>query len=353
MERRRLIAAVALALVLAGCGSSDDGSDAGTGGDEPGATTETAAGTELGDGIAVPDGAELAGVVFRRPADPFAAAEPLPPVEEVPETITPPELGSTTSTPSTPATSTAPATPPDPDEETWTALLTIDGDPFTIWDDLAARVRDAGLPIGGSAESCRWAASDGSRAPVADGEPTFRIGWLDCDGSAASSTRLVSISLRSGGESPGTIRVEAGPAQWTTPPEDTTPVDDAARDLLPEPAAPEEPAPGDPFGGEGNCFDAGYTRFPLPDGATLVATEGGPDGTSVLAVDDIDGAIRSLEAAAYAGDDVYTPAGPRDLPVSDGATVSFGNISIDAGGGACELLGSPDGRFLLITMYSD
>jgi hypothetical protein len=361
--RRAITVAVAIALALGGCGSDDDAggetsagpADEGTAPGEDTAPPATGAGAALGDGLVVPEGATLAGSVFVLPADPFAA-DPQPPVEEVPETITPPELGPTSSTPTT----SAPTPRPDPSTETWTALLTLEGDPFAVWDALADQARQAGLPVGGSVDACLWGFATVDELegppqpqPVSAGEPEEPIDHLRCEATASDGSRLVSLTLEYGGDHPGTIRLEGGPAQRATPAPDPASVAEEVRGLLPEPAEPEDPAPGEPFGGEGNCFVGGYQRFPLPEGASLIGTEGGPDGTSVLAVDEVDHAIDALRAAAYAGDASYTPSAPRELPLSDGRAAVFASVSIDGGGGACDLVGSPDGRFLLVTMSSD
>lgn len=363
----RILAAVAVALLLAaGCGGSDGGSAGGSDRSEGGSAADDVlpAGTELDDGLVVPEGARLAGTVFRRPTPGLVPAGPPPtvdPSEPVPETITPPELGTTTAPPTTAPTTAS--TPPfvDTAREAWEALLVVDGDPFAVWDDLAAQVRRLGPEVDGSAAACRWwVGPSGAVAPVADGPPDGEVDHLTCETGASGGERHVHLSLGWGGTHPGTIEITVRPHDGppSTLPgagvDPTATVDDATRDLLPEPGPTEDPQPGDLFGGWGNCM-TGESRLVLPEDAALVATSGGGDGASVLAVDDVQAAMEALLTTSADGPDAssFVAGEVAEQPLAGGGTVLAVGFSVSAGGGACDLLGSPDGRHLLVTMHSD
>jgi len=406
----RLVVTVALlaVTVLGACG--DDEPEVAGGGDDPPAETDDGllpAGTELGDGLVVPEDARLAGAVFRRSGyDP----EALEPAHPVPPPTVPAGGGSL---PSTTTDGPAPTQPPlerDPGSEEWTALLVVEGDPFAAFDDLAAQVREIGPALPGTADACLWQVVQepatelaAQPSPVGAGPPALPIDHLRCEAAASDGTRDITVSLRYGGEHPGTLHVdrvadtdgepssyaegtftapvadapsdllppepvvpEGEPTDGTTtstthqPPDvlpvpGPEPVGDDVRALLPDPAPAPTPEAGERFGGTGNCLATGYDQMVLPAGARLVATEGGPDGPSVLATDDVEATMDPLLASGADGPDAesFDPSPREHIPLADGSTVSYQSFSISAGGGACDLLASPDGADVLITLYSD
>ena len=61
-----------------------------------------------------------------------------------------------------------------------------------------------------------------------------------------------------------------------------------------------------------------------------------------------------LATGAEGSDADSFQADPREqVPLADGSTVASQTFSISAGGGACDLLASPDGHHVLITLHSD
>jgi hypothetical protein len=375
------MALLALVVTLVGCGDDDgettSASEASSTGPRTDAPHLQGPGTEIADGLVVPDGAALAGTTFRWRDRYDRGGEPA--IDE---------------------------------HESWTALLLVEDDPFAVFDDLAAQVRELGPEMPGTAAACLWTAPaegddlDRQERPVDWGPPPFDVEGLICEASAGDPKQSVSLDLVWGPGSSGVVRIGGsgpgmgthGAANWppddwesneeaivpgagsgsgvdcealastepcepaeptaptTMQPRDTLPVltadpvPDEARDLLPAPAAAMTVSPGEPFGGTGNCFLEGYRQFDLPPGAVLVATEGGSDGTSVLAVDDAAAVMAALAAQSDpSGADVVEGT----VPLLDGTEVARTGISISAGGGGCDLTASPDGQYLLITMHSD
>ncbi|HEX7135501.1 MAG TPA: hypothetical protein VF228_23195, partial [Iamia sp.] len=347
--------------------------ETGDGTDEPTAAgARLPAGTELADGLVVPEGAGLAGTVFPDPGTPGVAGA-------------------------------APATP-----DGWIALLPIDEgevDPFAVFDALAADVRETGPAMPGSADSCSWqlpavdeASGPGRLVAVAGpAPPAEEIVALACEATASDGDVEVTMRLDWGDDHPGTILVTRGfgarpfaigsrgepygtedpapeapeavvpdgscaaagcedddPTPTTRQPPDTLPptgpdpVPAEAVDLLPERPAAEDPAVGEPFGGESGCFAATRAVFHLPEGARLAGTDGGYDATSVLAVDDADAAMEALFAEAGETEGM-APVEILDAPLDDGTAIR--TMSFQGGaGGTCWLQGSTDGHHLLIQM---
>lgn len=316
-------------LALVGCGD-DPGTSA-----EPSTTADPVAaslhppGTELDDGLVVPEGTMLAGPVFEGSN-----------LDSI--------LGG------------------------WGALLTIDGDdPFAPFDAMSTQLRDTGLPMPGSAASCLWFLEhdEGTdtadlTAPVAEGDPGAPVLALQCEASGyagpegnGTGPSEAHLTLTWGPDHPGRMWLEATsgpPRNPDRPPavdRGSEPVDGSALDVLPERAQAERPAPGDTFGAEGNCFVDGYEQFTLPEGARLVATEGGLDGHSVLSVEDLDAAMDDLFAQAGNPIDLGG-ASEEQVTTADGADVTR-SVWGARGGGGCQLLASAGGDHLLISMHSD
>lgn len=339
---RRVLALVAVVLLAASC-SSD-------GGEATAPTTSTTdpsltpSGTSIGDsGLEVPDGAHLAGPAFG---------------------------GGML------------------EEPGWGALVTVDDDPFAVFDALAGQLRDIGLPMPGTGASCRWLLEPGEDRPsgpaVAAGDPTAPIQHLLCGATAWSGPDQVAgrptragLRLIWGGAATGAIWVD-----WATTPSgrpagaygDAPGFDptvgapsDVAEDPLPAAPGPEpvpsdartllptragaDPGVGDRFGGGANCQSGGEDRFRLPAGARLVATQGIGDAHAVLAVDDVEQVLDALTAQA-GGSDGFNVDTVRTATAPDGQEVARRAFSV-VGGGACELLESPDGTHVLISGHAD
>jgi hypothetical protein len=380
----RLRATVVL-LVLAGasmlgCGGDDGETTAGADSSSTGPRTDApdlhGPGTAIAEGLVVPVGAALGGATFRWRGRHDRSGGPA-----------------------------------SDEDESWAAVLLVEDDPFAVFDDLAAQVRELGPEMPGTGDACAWLnRSDDERdlrEPVAWGEPSFEDPWLMCEASASDRTVAVSLEVTWADELPGALLIEGGAstgvgsfgaANWdeaaddeeeppepvqgspsgvdcealastepceptgpttqsTMQPPDTLPeltadpVPDDARELLDEVPPMAEVATGDAFGGVGNCFSEGYRQFDLPPDATVVASQGGGDGASVLAVDDLGAVVAALvEQSDASEEDVVEDT---SAPLLDGTEVEQTRVTISAGGGGCTFTGSPDGRHLLITMHSD
>lgn len=379
---RRWCGAIGLAaLVLAsgGCGSagSDGSSTTHAKGGEPGAVGFADPGSEIADGLVVPEGARMAGTVFARP-------------------------GATDGV------------------DDWSAYLVVDGDPFAVWDDLAAQLRNGGTAteMAGSADACTWMLADDAvipgegaplepmpvqtdpGAPVTTTEPppavdpylaaititaaapTTEIDGVECsaaatttaaDGGAAKRTTML---LRAGARWPATVTIESsGGDQVSSPPTAArTSLERQARqgggpdlvpgpDPVPEGAAAhvpewaEQPAPeaGGRFGTEVNCFvGKGYEQLVLPPGASFVAGSFDEGSVSILQVDDVEAAVADIQEQTAGDGTSEDGAGTvESLPLADGGEVTDFSFGISAGGGGCGATSSADGRFLLVSVHGD
>jgi hypothetical protein len=349
------------------------------------------AGSDLADGLVVPEGTRLAGAVFARPSEVQSGDD-------------------------------------------WTAHLVIDGDPFAAWDDVAGELRDGdqAAPMSGSADACTWtiaddavlepdAGNDGAGGGATPGEPVDggavaprstssatgdaptttqptvdpyveataiiadapidEVDGLECSASASSTKgmpRTYTVQLRSGGHWPATLTIEsraeapgspaaepsawrlslerqAGPGGSPTPAPGPEPVPAGAADHVPDPPAQDDPGAGDPFGTEVNCFvGKGYEQLVLPPGASYVAGGFLSGQDSVLAVDDAEAAIADIQRQT-AGDGTSEdgPGTIEQLDLSDGRAVTEFRFGVSAGGGACGARSSPDGRFLVVSVHGD
>ncbi len=313
--RTKLAVAVLLLLgTLAGCG--DDGEDAT---DDQGTPTTLdpawqGPGTPLADGLVVPEGALLAGTVFRdEPQNPSDASMPPPPT-------------------------TAPLPPADD----WTALLVVDGAvPFPVLDDLAGQARALGFSLAGTAAGCvvhpRSQGGGGvpESIPVVEAPADLDVKMLECSALASDGFRSLQYELRWSEDTTATVVVTGGRyeapvaitytatgghgrgvdrplppnapvpsvpetlADWTIPSEEPLPADIEVK--LPRPKPHERPEPGELFGGTCNCLADRAERLRLPEGMRLVATQASDNGMSVLAVDDPDAALDALIEAAGGG----------------------------------------------------
>jgi hypothetical protein len=318
MRRRSALAAVlAASVAVAACGSGDHDAQTAT---ATGGEGERAA---LMEGLVAPTGTRLVGDVFERPWG-----------DEVTNVST-------------------------------VAVLTVDGDPFAAWDDLAGQIRDLGAPFPGSG-ACAWLEQgDSGSTPVrsvAEPAPAGADG-VTCAGSATAAGGAVSflaeLWVSPDGAELGveTLPAEPGSEAQSYPEVGTGAAPAGAADRLPPVEQPALPRVGEPFGRENNCFESGYERFTVPEGAEVVGGGNAPvleDFAAVLAVDD---APAVLEALAGQLDPTGPSTGDAAIDVRQ-ARVPGGQVweltgSVSAGGGACGIWSSPDGKLLLVMTHSD
>jgi hypothetical protein len=350
----RNVVGCGLLVVLVACGGSS--SEDVRAGDEVTSTTvlgRQPPGSEIVGGLVVPEGASLAGAVFPWQDEGLDLAGGI-------------------------------------------AHLSIEGDPFAVWDDLAGQLRELHpeAPMAGTADSCVWQyqyenrggllveldGNDGSDTPeearsrrvITAEAPEGTLRGIDCwagasysvDGAAERTTLTMSAGSdwrptltidvqREAG--PGEVRTSAqlaseGPGARTPTP---VPVPEGAADHIPPTTEPAIVAEGEPFGGEVNCFSGqGYARTVLPAGATAVEAGADKGQVSVLAVDDARAVIEDLQAQFEGGMPDET-AGIEVVDLGDGSTISSYSHGVSAGGGACSVRSSPDGRYLRIERSAD
>lgn len=360
-----VVAATSVAgLLAAGCGGG--GSDAAVSSGDGSTTTSAVAGlqapgAEIGGGLVVPEGAQLAGAAF-----PWAD-------EQL-------------------------------DASGSDAHLVIDGDPFAVWDALAAQLRELhpDAPFPGSADSCAWRweerVEDGGRVVTLDGTdeddqlseqerldrqrvtadaPPGTLAGVECYASASYATEAglerTGLQLAAGADRHASLAIDVMADAYDTEPGTTAQLASVAAQLsptgevpppsleaVPAGAADHVPASlpsgpvgeGDPFGSEVNCFSgSGYTRTLLPAGATWVADLGYGD-VSVLAVDDPRAVIEALQGQFESGGPDES-SGIRTVELDDGASILTYAHSVSAGGGGCSVRSSPDGRYLRVERNAD
>jgi hypothetical protein len=361
-----VIGVVGLAL-LSACGSGSSGPTAAEESGPSASTTlptlpnEQPAGSPLADGLVVPPGASLAGAVFRdAPYDGTVA-------------------------------------------DRWTAHLVIEGDPFVAWDDLARQLWDleAAVPMPGSRDSCQWVYK--SPAEVATGQlgaptggypeaqqtaadleitaapPNGEVWGIECYATAVIGADVgaeqgYAMGLRMGEDWPATLLLERlGPDLLGGATSTAGRVDPASgepgaagRDAVPTeavqhlPGAPPQPdpAPGEPFGTVVNCFARGSRNgdgmIVLPEGSSVVGDGWSNGGVSVIAVSDPAGALADLRGQ-FEGEGTDRDSGGEleEIELPGGGTATRYSHEVSGGGGACEVLSSPDGRFLRIARYAD
>lgn len=363
---RVTVLAVVLGLVACG-GGSDAGGEGGQDGEASAADVRAPhlgqPGEAIADGLVVPPGAVLLGRAFSGPG-PYASA---------------PEADGA-------ADEQVGTDPTVPVSDSWTAYLEVDGDPFAAFDDLAEQLRSGppSVDMPGTADSCVWESRGGDELTVeemivAESDRPDDAESMVCQGSAAEADgrqhrysldlevregRPTMLTVMSSERPSGLPPVPFGSAamlRWQTSGEpverlesgpEPVPADRASQ--LPETGAVPTVAAGEPVGGEVNCFwGTGYSRFELPDGATFLGAD--PEAHEfVLAVDDVDAVLASLEAQVFAGSDLE-PRGASSvatIQLEEGTARQWSN-SVDAGGGACAALSSPDGKYLVLTLSPD
>ena len=336
VARARFVVAAVLSVLclatLAGCGG--DGGTESSGAPSPSSAPDPGAeaGASLMAGLTAPEGTSLVGATFERPASDGPAAA-----------------------------------------DTY-AVLTVDGDPFAAWDDLAAQSRALGMPLPGSGV-CQWfpgpldqAGAGASPVPASSPRPDgFDTLWCGANAYAGEAGGNLTVYAQleaspAGAELGVQVGVEAQVAESSQEPRsypeiDPGPAAESARADVPEVRPAPPPGVGEPFGRENNCFEAGYDRLEVPPGARLVG--GGTarivdDFAAVLAVDDAEAALDDLAAqldptGPEAGDAVID-VGQVDAP---GGRIWQLSGSVSAGGGSCWVTSTPDGALLLVTTHSD
>jgi hypothetical protein len=244
------------------------------------------------------------------------------------------------------------------------AVLQIDGDPFAAWDELATQAQAIGAPIPGSGV-CRWLGPSNHETPVSEARPDL-AGVLDCMAAANGSLpdgAGVRITMRLWWFAAGAelhVELMEGDVSDLVPvwPDtgDPGPAPAAASAQLPERDAPVVVETGDPFGQENNCFESGYDRLTLPDGARLVGggtTPGLRDFAAVLAVDDPEAVLEALRDQLDEPDSSDGNYQLSEGHLTDGTSIWTLSGSVSAGGGACGMSSSPDGTAVLVTTWSD
>ena len=293
-------------------------------------------GTALAGGLEVPVGTRLVGPVFLRPPGDSA-------VDQGP-----------------------------PQRSDSVAVMRVDGDPFAAWDDLAGQARALGLQMAASGV-CGWhrarplaeVPSAPTSGPVAEARPEL-ADTLDCQavaGGPLPDGTQVMVGMRlwwwdAGAELHVDISEGGVPEpSYAYPGTDPGPAPATAVDQLPE----REPQPpvdvGDPFGSENNCFESGYDRLALPDGARLVGGGTTPglhvDFAAVLDVDDAEAVLGQLRDQMDDPDESDGDYGLRKESLAGGRTIWALGGGVSAGGGACSMWSSPDGTAVIVTTSSD
>lgn len=330
------------------------------------------AGTPLGDDVVVPEGSSLVGAVFPWPSEEGGQLD-------------------------------------------WSAYLTLDGDPFEVWDDLAGQFRDRDQVVAmpGSADSCTWVLSDPDQGPAAgepvdtaprptDGStttttatpegdpyleavtitgtpPVQEVDGIECTATAGlmgtDSSQLFTMHLRSGVDQPATLTVtntytdaqvgqptamrtslERQAAPPGTPEVATGPrsVPSSASQYLPKPKAQPKIEEDAAFGAETNCFASGKEeRLVLPPGAAFLAGGFADGSTSVIRVISTEAAMAELrQAVAGDGTSEDGDGTVQTVNLLDGGRVTRFTFAV-TGGGGCTATSSEDGNYIAISTHRD
>ena len=236
-----------------------------------------------------------------------------------------------------------------------TAELQIVGDPLAVWADLVEQVATLGgtLPSSGV---CFWNPDNGYPAPLATPRPSG-LTTVECVAGATLETSgdpsNLSLDLwltEDGAEL--ALGIDHGSPTGPVPETDPGPVQSADLRGLPEDRTPEPPDVGEPFGPKHNCFETGYARFRVPEGATFRGGGRTPATNPILAVDDPEAVLRALRAQL---DDPADPSGTYDIAqqeVGDEVVWTLSG-SVSAGGGTCTIHSFENGHALVLTTHSD
>lgn len=345
LDTGRVVVALAAALVaggLASCGDSGgvrSSTRAGADGREIPGVGLSGAGSPLMEGLVVPPGTQLIGPVFPRPRP----------------------LGA--------------------EERSSVAVLTVEEDPFAAWDDLAGQAHALGTPLPSSGV-CAWhdvtTEQGGLLQPVLVEEPRpDGADALVCTATAHGPSPgggLISITARLWWDAEGAelgLEVSAGDVlgvgddavaagdddQIQAFPDDPGPAPPSAVGQLPPVEDAPDASAGDPFGQETNCFEDGYARLRIPDGARLVGGGTAPVVGSFAAVLAVADARAALEDIAAQLDPTGPDAGDGSVTIEQvglsGDRIWLLTGDVGAGGGSCEMWSSPDGQAVLVTTWND
>lgn len=285
------------------------------------------------------------------------------------------------------------------DPDSVRAFLRVTGDPFTVFDTLAAQAREAGFDLPGSAGSCLWSVAVDEESgmdriePVAGPALDDEITGVRCGAAAATEETTLDIVLDHDASRPALLEVRTGspdaeggpggsgaaePTRANRRAElgDTAaareqepasfldahdPVPAGSADELPAPPASEADArPGDPLLRTMHCrSDTAGGDLVVPEGGRVLgrpiagAVYADLGDAAVLAVEDAEAVLADLYAQAAGeggadGEGGFFGEPPSEVDLQDGTSawrVSFGT---SAGGDECEAIASPDGTTVLL-----
>lgn len=234
------------------------------------------------------------------------------------------------------------------------AVLQLTGDLLDVWADLVDQVAALGGQLPGSGV-CWWN-GDGNPASLLEPRPKGNLS-VECYGDTAfvRSGQTVILSVATRLESGGAemiLTAARGAGQQGSNPDDPGPVDSADLRGLPRDKTPDVPTEGDEFGVEHNCFERGYDRFRVPEGARYVGGGRTVRTDPVLEVDDPQAVLEALREQL---DDPGDTSGEWSITheTVDDEVIWTLEGSVEAGGGACRLYTIDDGRYLVVTVHSD
>jgi hypothetical protein len=234
------------------------------------------------------------------------------------------------------------------------AVLQITGDLLDVWADFVRQVAALGGQLPGSGV-CWWN-GDGDPASLLEPRPKGDLSvecYADTAFVRAGQTVILSVSTRlESGGAEMIISASRGAGQRGSTPDDPGPADSADLRGLPRDRTPDAPEEGDEFGVEHNCFERGYDRFRIPEGAQYVGGGRTVRTDPVLEVDDPQAVLEALRAQLDDPDDT-SGAWSITHETIDGEAVWTMEGSVEAGGGACRLYTIDDGRYLVVTVHSD
>src|SRR5262245_10543606 len=235
-------------------------------------------------------------------------------------------------------------------------VLRVDRDPLAAWDDLADQAAAQGIQLTHSG-ACQWSGDE--VAAVGDPRPAGAFA-LQCMDSGATTRATVEAELWSSAHG-AEMTIDFHPGQPPAPPGgelvDPGRAPASAAGQVPHLDRDPIPATGAPFGQETNCFLAGYRKFRVPPGATVVGGGTTPIHLGFGAVLAVRDAHRVLEELARQAVPAGTPQDRAmvtiDRVVAAGRPVWHLAIDIQEGGGGCAAWANPEGNAIVLTAHSD